>query len=112
LRRDPKAPAVHRDFVRRFRAVGQAWELASSAALEGPLDQRTASLVKLGVAIGAMREGAVHSSVRKAAAAGASVAEMDQVLAMAATTIGFPATVAAFTWVRDLTKVPRRPRRG
>ena len=58
-------------------------------------------MVKLGIAIGAMREGAVHSSVRKARAAGASDAEMHHVLAPAATTIGFPATVAAFTWVRE-----------
>ena len=35
---------------------------------------------------------------------------MDQVLALAATTIGFPATVAAFTWVRDFTGSRRRPR--
>jgi alkylhydroperoxidase/carboxymuconolactone decarboxylase family protein YurZ len=67
-------------------------------------------LVKLGIAIGAMREGAVHSSVRKARAAGASAAEMQQVLALAATTIGFPATVAAFTWVRDETRTRKKRR--
>jgi alkylhydroperoxidase/carboxymuconolactone decarboxylase family protein YurZ len=34
-------------------------------------------------------------------AAGATPAEIDQVLALAASTIGFPAAVAAFSWVRD-----------
>jgi alkylhydroperoxidase/carboxymuconolactone decarboxylase family protein YurZ len=107
----PKAPTTHRDFVGRFPEIGRAWERASQAALKGPLDERSVRLVKLAIAIGAMREGAVHSSVRKARAAGVSADEMYQVLALAATTIGFPSTVAAFSWVRDLTKAARRPRR-
>ncbi len=98
--------------MRRFPQIGKAWELTSRTAQDGPLDERTARLVKLAIAIGAMREGAVHSSVRKARAAGVSVAEMDQVIALAATTIGFPSAVAAFTWVRDLTRPARRSRRG
>ncbi len=111
LTREPKPPATHREFVSAFPEVGRAWERASRAALKGPLDERTARLVKLAVAIGAMREGAVHSGVRKARAAGVTAAEMDHVLALAATTIGFPSAVAAFTWVRDLTKAGGRPRR-
>jgi 4-carboxymuconolactone decarboxylase len=39
--------------------------------------------------------------VRKARDAGASRAEMEQVVVLAATTIGFPATVAVWSWVRD-----------
>ena len=112
MKHEPKAPSTHRDFVARFPEIGRAWERASRAAEDGPLDERTARLVKLAVAIGAMREGAVHSSVRKARAAGVTVAEMHQVLALAVTTIGFPSAVAAFTWVRDLTKAERRPRRS
>lgn len=110
--RDPKAPATHRDFVARFPRIGEAWERVSTAAQEGPLDARTARLVKLAIAVGAMREGAVHSSVRKAAAAGVSIEEMDHVIALAATTIGFPSAVAAFTWVRDLAGRGRGRRRG
>jgi hypothetical protein len=68
--------------------------------------------VKLGIAIGAMREGAVHSGVRKARDAGASLAEMEQVVALAASTIGFPASVAVWNWVREEAPGPaRRPRR-
>jgi len=96
--------------VRRFPQIGKAWELISRTAQDGPLDERTARLVKLAIAIGAMREGAVHSSVRKARAAGVSIAEMDQVIALAATTIGFPSAVAALTWVRDLARPARSSR--
>ena len=45
-------------------------------------------MVKLGIAIGAMREGAVHSSVRKALASGITKKEVDQVIALAAGTLG------------------------
>jgi len=112
LRAASKPPTAHGDFVRRYPGIGEAWDLVSRSAEAGPLDPRTARLVKLGIAIGALREGAVHSSVRKARAAGASDAEMQQVLALAATTIGFPATVAAFTWVREESRTRKRHRRG
>ena len=71
------------------------------AAKDGPLDDRTARLVKLGVAIGAMREGAVHSSARKAVALGATAEELNQVVALAASIIGMPSAVAVWTWLRD-----------
>jgi alkylhydroperoxidase/carboxymuconolactone decarboxylase family protein YurZ len=47
--------------------------------------------------------------VRKALAAGANSAEVEQVVALAASTIGLPSTVAAWTWVRE--QLGRRPRR-
>jgi 4-carboxymuconolactone decarboxylase len=90
-----RPPAAHRQFVRRFSRLGQAWDLVSAEGAAGPLD------AKLAVAIGAMREGAVHSGVRKARDAGASTAEMEQVVALAASTIGLPAAVAVWTWVRE-----------
>jgi 4-carboxymuconolactone decarboxylase len=73
----------------------------STAAEQGPLDESMQRLIKLGIAIGAMREGAVHSAVRKALAVGASTDAIDQVVALAATTIGLPPTVAVFSWVQD-----------
>jgi alkylhydroperoxidase/carboxymuconolactone decarboxylase family protein YurZ len=96
-----RPPSVHQEFVRRFRGLGKAWDLVSEEGGAGPLDAKTQRLVKLAIAVGAMREGAVHSSVRKARDAGASVAEMEQVVALAASTIGFPAAVAAWSWVRE-----------
>ena len=97
-----KPPAVHDEFVRRFPGLGQAWDLAGAEGGKGPLDAKTQRLLKLAVAIGAMREGAVHSGVRKARDAGASVEELEQVVALSASTIGFPAAVAVWTWIREV----------
>jgi alkylhydroperoxidase/carboxymuconolactone decarboxylase family protein YurZ len=47
-------------------------------------NNKTVRLIKLAIAIGAMREGAVHSGVRKALAAGIAVDEIEQVVASAA----------------------------
>ena len=100
--RFPEPPDTYRAFVERFPAIGQAWEAIGRAGRQGPLDEKTARLIKLAVAIGALREGAVHASVRKALAQGITPAEIEQVLALAAGTLGLPATVAAFSWVADL----------
>jgi alkylhydroperoxidase/carboxymuconolactone decarboxylase family protein YurZ len=42
----------------------------------------------------------VHANVRKALANGISRKEIEQVLALAAGTLGLPATVAVFSWVQ------------
>ena len=104
-----KPPAVHQQFVRRFPGIGKAWDLVNEQAGAGPLEQRVERLVKLAIAIGAMREGAVHSAVRKARDASVSLAEMEQVVALAASTIGFPASVAVWSWIREELG-PRRAR--
>jgi alkylhydroperoxidase/carboxymuconolactone decarboxylase family protein YurZ len=96
-----KPPAAHRQFVARFPGIGRAWDLVNRQGASGPLDERTQRIVKLAIAIGAMREGAVHSAVRKARDARVSLAEMEQVIALAATTIGFPASVAVWSWIRE-----------
>lgn len=100
----PKAPPTYRAFVTRYPELAEAWDCIREAENDGPLDAKTARLVKLAVAIGAAREGAVHSAARKARAAGASRKELEQVIALCAATIGLPATVAADTWVRDVLK--------
>lgn len=98
----PKPPDTYLEFTKRFPKVGKAWELLGDAGRDGPLDEKTARLVKLGVAIGCLREGAVHSAVRKALAAGVSREAVEQVIALAASTLGLPAAVAVYTWVRDV----------
>jgi len=107
----PKAPQTYRDFIGRFPELGKAWDLVHDGGKNaGPLDEKTQRLVKLAIAIGAKQEGAVHSSVRKALASGVAREEMEQVVALAVSTLGFPATVAAFCWVRDVAK--ERPSSG
>lgn len=97
----PKPPKAYEQFSETFPLIRQAWDLLGEAAKGGPLDEKTARLIKLGVAIGAMREGAVHSSERKAKALGASPEELNQVVAIAASIIGLPSAVAVWTWISD-----------
>ena len=97
----PKPPRTFDEFSETFPTLRKAWDILGEAAKEGPLDDRTARLVKLGVAIGAMREGAVHSSARKALALGVKTEELNQVVALASSIIGMPSAVAVWTWLRD-----------
>ncbi len=96
----PKPPATYVEFVNRYPLLEEAWGAINRAGAAGPLDERMRRLIKLAVAIWAMREGAVHSSVRKARAMGISEEEIDQVVALSAGTLGLPSTVAAFSWCR------------
>jgi alkylhydroperoxidase/carboxymuconolactone decarboxylase family protein YurZ len=98
----PKPPSAYTDFVTRFPKLGQAWDLLAEGGKDGPLDERTARLVKLAIAIGAQKEGAVHASVRKALAMGITREELDQVVALSAGTLGLPSAVAAHTWVEEV----------
>ncbi len=96
-----KPPSAHQEFIQRFPELGRAWDMTGQAGAAGPLDVKTQRLVKLGIAAGTMREGAVHSAVRKARDAGATMEEIEQVVALAASNIGLPSAVAVWTWVRD-----------
>lgn len=100
-------PETYQKFVETFPALGEAWESLRRGGREaGPLDEKTQRLVKLAVAAGALREGAVHSAVRKARRAGASEQEIRQVVALAASTLGLPPTVAVWSWVQDVLESP------
>jgi alkylhydroperoxidase/carboxymuconolactone decarboxylase family protein YurZ len=68
----------------------------------GSLDERTRRLVKLGIAVGAMAEGAVRSNARKALQAGASEGDILHVAALTVSTCGFPAAVAAYSWIEEV----------
>ena len=98
----PTPPKTHGQFTKRYPKLARAWEEIAEEGREGPLDEKTQRLVKLAIAIGAMREGAVHASVRKALAMKIGQDEIEQVVALAAGTMGLPSTVAAYTWVQDV----------
>jgi 4-carboxymuconolactone decarboxylase len=98
----PPPPQSYKAFVERFPALGEAWQKLREGAATGPLSEREQRLVKLAVAIGSQREGAVHSAARKALGAGVTQDEMMQVIANAASTVGLPSSVAAFTWIQDV----------
>ncbi len=96
-------PDVYLRLRSRFPAIAEALDaLGGAAASAGPLDDRTQRLVKLGIAVGAQAEGAVRSNARRALAAGASEEELLQVVALAVSTRGFPAAVAAFSWIEEV----------
>jgi len=98
-----KVPSAYTKFGRAFPKVAKSYEqLGEAAAAAGPLDRRTAHLVKLGMAMGARSEGAVHSHARRALAAGATPAQVRHAAALAVPTLGFPAAVAAYTWIEDV----------
>lgn len=104
-------PPAYRDFAARHPEVVRAYETLAGAVLaQGPLDRRTAELVKLGIAIGARLEGGVHAHVRRAMEAGASADELRHAARLALTTVGFPAMMAALTWVEDLLEQRPPPR--
>lgn len=98
----PTPPKAYQDFIARHPKLGEAWSKIHEAGAEGPLDERTQRLVKLAIAVGAMREGAIRSGVRKARAMGIEVQAIEQVVALAASTLGLPSTVAVDSWIRDL----------
>ncbi len=97
-----KPPKTYRRFIEQYPKLGEAWDLIADQGADGPLDERSRRLIKLGIAMGAMRTGAVHSGVRKALALGITEQEIEQVVALAAATLGMPSTVANYSWVRDV----------
>lgn len=97
-----RPPGTYRRFVGRFPGLGAAWERAREAEGDGPLDDKTLRLLKLAVAVGALRRGAVTSGARKALDAGATPEEILQVVSLAASTLGFPSAVAVFSWIEEI----------
>ena len=99
----PKLPSRYLEFFERYPSVGQAYrQLGDAVAEAGPLDKKTKALVKLGIAVGARMEGAVHSHVRKCVEAGATSEEVRHCVLQATTTLGFPAMMAALSWADDI----------
>jgi len=96
-------PDVYLRLRSRFPTIASAFDaLGEASENAGPLDERTQRLVKLGIAIGAAAEGAVRSGTRRSLAAGASPEEIRHVAVLAITTRGFPAAVAAFSWIDEV----------
>jgi len=96
-------PGVYVRFRNDYPKVAAALDgLGETVDGAGPLDERTARLVKLGLAIGGAAEGSVRSNARKALAAGATADEVRHVALLAVTTCGFPAAIAGLGWVDEV----------
>lgn len=95
-------PKPYEAFKRAHTDVWKAYDqLGALIHGAGPLNKKNRELAKLALAIGAGLEGAVHSHTRRALEAGADPKEIYHVVLLGITTIGFPATMAAMTWVGD-----------
>jgi len=97
-----KLPQPVEEFKNNYAEVWRAFtELGDRCHEAGPLDEKARRLVKLALAIGGGLEGATHSAVRNALAIGIRPEEIQHVAVLAITTLGFPATIRALTWISD-----------
>jgi len=96
-------PAFFQEVSERFPDIFNSYSALgkSISDLKG-MDAKTGELVKLGIAIGASCEGAVHSHTRRAIAEGASETEIIQCALMAITAIGWPGAMASLSWIDDI----------
>jgi 4-carboxymuconolactone decarboxylase len=96
-------PDTYRTFTRDYPQVFKAYdELGAAVRAAGPLDARTAELVKLALNVARGSEGGTHSAVRKCLGVGVTPDEVRHVVLLSIPSIGFPAAQAARTWVEDL----------
>jgi AhpD family alkylhydroperoxidase len=94
-----KLPGTYRELMQKFPEITAAHDqMAAAVERSGPLDAKTCALIKIGVSVGAGLESALRSHVRRATEAGASEEEIVQAVFQGMNTIGFPRTVAAWSW--------------
>ncbi len=94
-------PGTYRQLMEAFPEITAAHDqMASAVEHAGPLDNKTCALIKIGVSVGAGLESALRSHVRRAKQAGATEEEIVQAVFQGMNTIGFPRTVAAWSWAR------------
>ncbi len=88
----------------QYREYFEALEnLGETIRKQGPLDEKTSHLIQLAAAAAIRSEGSVHSHARRAIQAGATPEEIYHTIMLLTSTIGFPTTSAALSWVSDLT---------
>ncbi|RUM34845.1 MAG: carboxymuconolactone decarboxylase family protein [Desulfobulbus sp.] len=98
-----KGPRHFQLLQERFPEVLQAVDhLGATVRSAGPLDEKTAHLIQLGVAAASGSVGAVHSHARRALKAGASEEELQHALLLLVSTIGFPKVAAALAWLQEI----------
>ncbi len=94
-----KLPGTYKAFVKKFPKLGEAHEIVARAVEQaGPLDAKTCALIKIGICVGAKLESALRSHVRRARQHGATIHEIEQAVLLGMNTVGFPQTVAAWSW--------------
>lgn len=98
-------PKPYQDFKDDYPDILESYEnLADKCHGAGPLDEKIRRLIKLGIAIGTGSEGAIKSHARRALEIGVSQDEIKHASLLALTTIGFPAMIAAWGWIKEVIK--------
>src|SRR5258708_20740399 len=91
-------PARYQHFEKSYPAVMQAVEaLGEATQSAGPLDSKSRALVKLAIAIGGVREGAVPSHTRRALEGGCGPHEFRPAGGLAITTTRFSYSIEPIT---------------
>jgi len=94
-------PGPYQQFIQKYPDLGAAHEqIASIVENVASLDSKTCALIKIGICVGAGLESALRSHVRRAMKHGATQDEIEQSILLGMNTVGFPRTVAAWTWAR------------
>lgn len=98
-----KLPARYVQFTKKYPDVARAYEeLGAAVHSSGALGPKQRAIVKFALSTGARLQGGAHSHVRKALEAGVKPAELRHVALLAIPTIGFPAAMAAMSWIDDV----------
>jgi alkylhydroperoxidase/carboxymuconolactone decarboxylase family protein YurZ len=86
----------HQPFVEAVETLGKV------VKDQGPIEEKQAHLIQLAAAVAIHSEGAVHSHVRRALAAGATADEVRHAIILLTSTLGFPTVSAALSWAHDI----------
>ena len=98
-----KKPTFYTKVAKQYPDVIAAVEnLGATLRSAGPLDEKTSQLIQLGAAASQQSEGSVVSHTRRAIQAGATPEEIIHALLLLVSTIGFPQTMAAMSWAKDV----------
>ncbi|RMG20079.1 MAG: carboxymuconolactone decarboxylase family protein [Methanobacteriota archaeon] len=101
--KDTGPPKRYMQIKEKYPEVIGAYEkLGDAIKNAGPLDEKTISLIKIGIAIGTGSEGSLHSSVRKALGHGATADEIRHAIFLSTTQVGFAKMMAALSWADDI----------
>jgi len=96
-----KVPKTFKQFITKYPVLGDSHQAVAKYVDEvGPLDDKTMSLIKIGISLGAGLDSAVRSHVRRAMQHGATEEEIEQAILLAFNTLGLPRTVAAWSWAQ------------
>ena len=96
-------PEHYQKFKKNYPDLFQQYENLGKHAFEtGPLDRKSAQLIKLGFCIASELEGATHAHVRKCRDLDISFDEIRHVAVLAITTLGFPKMMKALSWIDDI----------